>query len=54
MVLLLVWAVVALLTAIVVGRGIRLADARSAGTGARLTTADLPEHFLPTPRVPSR
>ena len=39
-----VWSVVALLFAVVLGRGIRLADRRSLGTGLDdlLTTADLP------------
>lgn len=38
------WVALALLMAVVVGRGIRLADERSPGTGAErpLTTADLP------------
>ncbi|MGY1604664.1 hypothetical protein [Geodermatophilus sp. SYSU D00815] len=37
-----VWLVVALLVGLVVGRGIRLADRRSADEGAVLTTADIP------------
>ena len=43
---LLVWFLLALVVAVVVGRGIRLADARSAGEHP-LTTADLPAAFTP-------
>jgi hypothetical protein len=41
---LVVWALVALGVAVVLGRGIRLADARS-GAERPLTTADLPAGF---------
>jgi hypothetical protein len=45
---LVVWLVVALLVGILIGRGIRLADRHSPGTGgAPLTTADLPHGFTP-------
>ncbi|WP_147332019.1 hypothetical protein [Geodermatophilus marinus] len=37
-----VWVALAVAVAVLVGRGIRMADARSAGTGTPLTTADLP------------
>ena len=47
---LVVWALVALGVAVVLGRGIRLADARS-GAERPFTTADLPADF--TPGVPS-
>jgi hypothetical protein len=43
---LVVWLVVAFLLAVVLGRGIRLADRRSPGTGVPLTTADLPGAFV--------
>ncbi|UOY00209.1 hypothetical protein [Blastococcus sp. PRF04-17] len=43
---LVVWLVVAVLLALVIGRGIRLADRRSPGTGVALTTADLPGAFV--------
>ncbi len=43
---LVVWALVALGVAVVVGRGIRLADARS-GAERPFTTADLPAGFTP-------
>jgi hypothetical protein len=43
---LVVWALVALGVAVVLGRGIRLADARS-GAERPLTTADLPAGFAP-------
>jgi hypothetical protein len=43
---LVVWALVALGVAVVLGRGIRLADARSAAERP-LTTADLPAGFAP-------
>ncbi len=43
---LVVWAFVALGMALVLGRGIRLADARSAAERP-LTTADLPADFTP-------
>jgi hypothetical protein len=39
------WVAVALLVAVVVGRGIRLADRRA----RTLTTADLPEGFTAVP-----
>ncbi len=42
-----VWAVLAVLVAVVLGRGIALADRRAAATGAPLTTADLPDDFRP-------
>ncbi len=45
-VLVVVWALVALGVAVVVGRGIRLADARS-GAERPFTTADLPAGFMP-------
>ena len=48
--MLVVWALVALGVAVVLGRGIRLADAR-ARADRTLTTADLPAGF--TPGVPS-
>jgi hypothetical protein len=44
---LVVWLLVAVLLALVIGRGIRLADRRSSGTGVPLTTADLPGGFVP-------
>ena len=47
---LVVWPLVALGFAVVLGRGIRLADARS-GAERPFTTADLPADF--TPGVPS-
>ena len=43
---LVVWALVALGVAVVLGRGIRLADAR-ARADRTLTTADLPAGFTP-------
>ena len=43
---LVVWALVALGVAVVLGRGIRLADARSAPSRP-FTTADLPAGFTP-------
>ena len=43
---LLVWFVVAVLAAVVVGRGIQLADQEDAA-GAVLTTADLPAGIAP-------
>jgi len=43
---LVVWALVALGVAVVLGRGIHLADARS-GAERALTTADLPAGFTP-------
>ncbi|MGY1822035.1 hypothetical protein [Geodermatophilus sp. SYSU D00079] len=42
----LVWVLLAVVVAVVVGRGIRLADQRSAAP-APLTTADLPAGFTP-------
>ena len=47
---LVVWVLVALGVAVVLGRGVRLADARAAGPRP-FTTADLPAEFLPS--VPS-
>ena len=46
-----VWSVVGLGLAVLIGRGIRLADERSPDTGvtAPLTTADLPAAFAPAP-----
>jgi hypothetical protein len=41
-----VWFLLALVVAVVIGRGIRLADARSAAVSP-LTTADLPAGFTP-------
>ena len=50
-----VWLVVAAFVAVLIGRGIRLADRRSPGTGVALTTADLPAAFVPAPApVPRR
>jgi uncharacterized membrane protein len=43
---LVVWVLVAFGVAVVLGRGIRLADARS-GAEAPFTTADLPAGFTP-------
>jgi hypothetical protein len=40
------WVVVAVLVAVVLGRGVRLADRRAA-RDAVLTTADLPAGFVP-------
>src|SRR3954468_12135574 len=42
-----VWFVVAAVLALVIGRGIRLADRRSPGTGVAMSTADLPASFVP-------
>ncbi len=50
---LVVWVLVALGVAVVVGRGIRLADARS-GAERVLTTADLPAGFTSTPSTSRR
>ena len=50
---LVVWAFVALGVALVLGRGIRLADARS-DAEHMLTTADLPAGFIPSPSTPRR
>jgi hypothetical protein len=44
-----VWVVVAAALALLIGRGIRLADRRSPGTGVALSTADLPASFVPAP-----
>ena len=44
-----VWFVVAVAVALLIGRGIRIADRRSPGTGVALTTADLPASFVPAP-----
>ena len=46
---LVVWVVVALALALVIGGGIRMADRRSPGTGAPLSTADLPPSFVAPP-----
>jgi hypothetical protein len=43
---LILWVLMALVVAVVIGRGIRLSDARSA-TERPLTTADLPAGFTP-------
>ena len=43
---LVVWLVVAIALSLLIGRGVRLADRRSPGTGAPLTTADLPSSFV--------
>jgi hypothetical protein len=43
------WLVVATLLALLLGRGIRMADRRSPGTGVPLTTADLPGGFVAAP-----
>jgi len=43
---LVVWVAIAVVLALVIGRGIRLADRRSPGTGVPLTTADLPGTFV--------
>lgn len=52
---LVVWVVVAFLLAVVIGRGMRMADRRSPGTGAPLTTADLPASLrLPPAPAPRR
>lgn len=48
-----VWVVLAVLAAVVIGRGIALADRRSAAAGRPLTTGDLPDDFRPAP-LPSR
>src|SRR3954467_4821621 len=50
-----VWSVVAVLFAVVLGRGIRLADRRSLGTGLHdlLTTADLPASLRAAPAAAS-
>lgn len=44
---LVVWLVLATALALVIGRGIRLADKRSFGIGVPNTTADLPDAFVP-------
>lgn len=44
---LVVWLVVAVALAVLIGRGVRLADRRSVGTEEPLTTADLPASFVP-------
>jgi hypothetical protein len=44
-----VWVVVAAALALLIGRGIRIADRRSPGTGVALSTADLPTSFVPAP-----
>jgi hypothetical protein len=50
---LVVWAFVALGVALVVGRGIHLADGRS-NAEHTLTTADLPAGFTTSPSAPRR
>jgi hypothetical protein len=45
---LVVWLVVAVALGVLIGRGVRLADRRSVGTGEPLTTADLPASFVPS------
>jgi len=49
-----IWSVAGLLLAVVLGRGIRIADERSPGTGiaTQLSTADLPSGFGPATAVP--
>jgi hypothetical protein len=47
------WLVVATLLALLLGRGIRMADRRSPGTGVPLTTADLPGGFVAAPGAPA-
>lgn len=49
---LVVWLVLAVAVAVLLGRGVRLADRRSAGTGVALTTADLPAGFVARPPMP--
>lgn len=44
-----VWVVVATGLALLIGRGIRIADRRSPGTGVAMSTADLPASFVPAP-----
>jgi hypothetical protein len=44
-----VWVVVGGVVALLIGRGIRMADRRSPGTGVALSTADLPASFVPAP-----
>jgi hypothetical protein len=44
-----VWVVVGMLVALVIGRGIRMADRRSPGTGVAMSTADLTASFVPAP-----
>lgn len=44
---LIVWIVVGAAFALLIGRGIRLADRRSPGTGVAMSTADLPKSFVP-------
>lgn len=51
---LVVWLVVAIAVGLVIGRGIRMADRRSAGTGVPLTTADLPIGLSAVPQAPRR
>jgi hypothetical protein len=50
---LVVWVAIAVVLALVIGRGIRLADRRSPGTGVALTTADLPGAFVAEPPAPA-
>ena len=47
------WAVLSLLAAVVIGRGIALADRRAPHAGRPLTTGDLPEDFRPA-SLPTR
>ncbi|MCZ2858448.1 hypothetical protein [Blastococcus sp. VKM Ac-2987] len=51
---LVVWMVLATLLAFVIGRGIRIADRTSPGTGAPLTTADLPSSLVARARARRR
>jgi len=46
---LIVWIVVGAAFALLIGRGIRIADRRSPGTGVAMSTADLPAAFVPAP-----
>jgi len=48
-----VWLVLAAALALVIGRGIRLADKRSFGIGIPTTTADLPDAFVPAGARPA-
>jgi hypothetical protein len=49
-----VWMVVAAGLALLIGRGIRMADRRSPGTGVAMSTADLPSSFVPAAAAPRR
>jgi hypothetical protein len=44
-----VWVIVGAAFALLIGRGIRIADRRSPDTGVGLSTADLPTSFVPAP-----